>query len=224
MSWLFSLEARVCHLKSGVDFILCRDELKNDDVTRRLNSVRRLETIARALGEERTRQELIPFLEENHDDDDEFLLVLAEELGKFVPLVGGADYAQTLFPILETLASVDETVVRNKASESLVTIAGAMSSQKIKEYFLPLIESLLGKEWTARVSATQLLAAAYGKSQKQDKSQIRAWFSSLSKDETPMVRRASAQALPSLIRAVEPGVVEVELLPVFQRLTEDGAC
>eukprot|EP00889_Picochlorum_renovo_P007868 jgi/Picre1/34898/NNA_002364.t1 len=51
------------------------DELKNDDVSRRLNSVRRLETIARALGEERTRQELIPFLEENHDDDDEFLLV-----------------------------------------------------------------------------------------------------------------------------------------------------
>eukprot|EP00889_Picochlorum_renovo_P007869 jgi/Picre1/34899/NNA_002365.t1 len=66
-----------------------------------------------------------------------------------------------------------------------------------------------------------VLAAAYGKSQKEDKSQIRAWFSSLSKDETPMVRRASAQALPSLIRVVEPGVVEVELLPMFQRLTED---
>lgn len=49
---------------------MCRDELRNDDVSLRLNSVKRLETIALALGEERTRQELIPFLEENHDDDD----------------------------------------------------------------------------------------------------------------------------------------------------------
>lgn len=38
------------------------DELKNEDVALRLNSVRRLSTIALALGEERTRSELIPFL------------------------------------------------------------------------------------------------------------------------------------------------------------------
>lgn len=37
------------------------DELKNDDIQLRLNSIRRLSTIARALGEERTRKELIPF-------------------------------------------------------------------------------------------------------------------------------------------------------------------
>ena len=38
------------------------DELKNEDVALRLNSVRRISTIALALGEERTRSELIPFL------------------------------------------------------------------------------------------------------------------------------------------------------------------
>lgn len=38
------------------------DELKNDDIALRLNSIRRLSTIALALGEERTRSELIPFL------------------------------------------------------------------------------------------------------------------------------------------------------------------
>ena len=47
------------------------DELKNDDIQLRLNSIRKLSTIARALGEERTRRELIPFLGENNDDDDE---------------------------------------------------------------------------------------------------------------------------------------------------------
>ena len=37
----------------------------------RLNSVKRLGTIAMALGEERTRNELIPFLTESNDDEDE---------------------------------------------------------------------------------------------------------------------------------------------------------
>lgn len=39
------------------------DELKHEDVTLRLNAMRRLSTIALALGPERTRDELIPFLE-----------------------------------------------------------------------------------------------------------------------------------------------------------------
>ena len=38
------------------------DELKNEDVSLRLNSIRRLSSIASALGVDRTREELIPFL------------------------------------------------------------------------------------------------------------------------------------------------------------------
>ena len=43
------------------------DELKNDDIQLRLNSIKRLSTIAKAVGEERTRKELIPFLTENSE-------------------------------------------------------------------------------------------------------------------------------------------------------------
>jgi serine/threonine-protein phosphatase 2A regulatory subunit A len=39
------------------------DELKHDDVILRLNAIHRLHTIALALGAERTREELIPFLD-----------------------------------------------------------------------------------------------------------------------------------------------------------------
>ena len=38
------------------------DELRNEDVQLRLNSIKKLSTIALALGVERTRAELIPFL------------------------------------------------------------------------------------------------------------------------------------------------------------------
>jgi serine/threonine-protein phosphatase 2A regulatory subunit A len=37
--------------------------LKHDDVILRLNAIHRLNTIALALGAERTREELIPFLD-----------------------------------------------------------------------------------------------------------------------------------------------------------------
>ena len=42
---------------------------------------------ANALGPERTRDELIPFLSESVDDEDEVLQMLAENLGKLVPMV-----------------------------------------------------------------------------------------------------------------------------------------
>jgi len=49
----------------------------------RLNSIKKLSTIALALGEERTRSELIPFLTETIYDEDEVLLALADQLGNF---------------------------------------------------------------------------------------------------------------------------------------------
>lgn len=41
------------------------DDLKNEDVTFRLNSIKKLSVIANALGADRTRDELIPFLQGN---------------------------------------------------------------------------------------------------------------------------------------------------------------
>ena len=43
------------------------DELRNEDVQLRLNSIRKLSTIALALGVERTRNELIQFLTGEQD-------------------------------------------------------------------------------------------------------------------------------------------------------------
>ena len=107
----------------------------------RLNSVKRLSTIALALGEERTRKELILFLADSNDDEDEVLLAMAEELGRFVPYVGGAAYAHTLLAPLETLSSVEETVVREKAVESLAKVGAELPEESIVEHFTPLIKA-----------------------------------------------------------------------------------
>lgn len=116
------------------------DELKNENLGVRLNSIRRLTTIARALGVERTRTELIPFLSECNDDDDEVLLAMAEELGEFVPHVGGQKHAQVLLLPLETLSTVEETVVRDKAVESLCKVGTFLDSQSKADHFAPLLK------------------------------------------------------------------------------------
>ena len=74
--------------------------MKNSDGTvppqLRLNSIKKLSTISLALGVERTRSELIPFLTDTIYDEDEVLLALAEQLGAFTPLVGGPEYVHCL--------------------------------------------------------------------------------------------------------------------------------
>lgn len=55
-----------------------------------------------------------PFFVESIDDEDEILLALAEELGDFTEYVGGNQHAYLLLTPLETLAAVEETVVRDK--------------------------------------------------------------------------------------------------------------
>jgi len=97
------------------------DELRNEDVQLRLNSIKKLSTIALALGMERTREELIPFLTDTIYDEDEVLLALAEQLGSFTALVGGPEHAHVLLRPLETLATVEETVVRDKLLTALDT-------------------------------------------------------------------------------------------------------
>ena len=80
------------------------EELRNEDIAARLASITKLPTIALALGTtvktlefslisnilgvERTKVELIPFLTDSIYDEDEVLLTLAQQLGRFVPLVG----------------------------------------------------------------------------------------------------------------------------------------
>ncbi len=68
------------------------------------------------------------------------LLAQAEQLGNFVPYVGGPQYAYLLLPLLETLSTVEETVVRDKAVESLCKVGAAMPDRDSCDHFVPIIK------------------------------------------------------------------------------------
>jgi len=198
------------------------DELKHDDVLLRLNAIHRLGTIALALGPERTRDELIPFLDESVEDEDEVLVALSEELGNFMEYLGGSEWGHVLLSPLENLAAIEEPVVRDKAVESLNKIAADLSPQQIEEYFIPMTLRLAKADWfTSKVSGCGLFTAPYSKVSATSQEQLRQQFSILVHDETPMVRRQAATNLSSFVREMSPNIVVDEMIPLFQHLVSD---
>lgn len=198
------------------------DELKHEDVQLRLNAIRRLATIALALGPSRTREELIPFLDESLDDEDEVLQALAAELGQFVEYVGGATHAHVLLAPLAHLAAVEETLVREKAVESLNAICKILSRDQVEQYFMTLIERLATGDWfTSRSSAAGLFAAGYEKASTSSQEKLRHLFIQLCHDETPMVRRAAASNLSKLIPNLDRKTVFDEGVPELKTLSTD---
>ncbi|RXG56232.1 putative serine/threonine-protein phosphatase PP2A regulatory subunit [Armadillidium vulgare] len=198
------------------------DELRNEDVQLRLNSIKKLSTIALALGVERTRSELIPFLTDTIYDEDEVLLALAEQLGTFSPLVGGPEHVFCLLPPLESLATVEETVVRDRAVESLRKICEEHSTEDLEAHFVPLVKRLAIGDWfTSRTSACGLFFGCYPRLSVSTKAELRSHFRSLCQDDTPMVRRAAASKLGEFAKVVELDYLKTDLIPMFTSLAQD---
>lgn len=211
------------------------DDLKNEDLQPRLNATRRIKTIAEALGPERTRGELLPFITDTIDDEDDVLLVLTEELGNFVDQVGGPAYAAVLLPPLETLSTVEESMVREKAVEALcnlsthvAAIANDDSRTLHVDYLLPLLHRLATGDWfTSRISACSLVSHVYQNlpdRRPELRADVLSMYKRLAHDDTPMVRRAAASNIAAVAKAVSlssPEKVNSDLLTVFSKLVED---
>lgn len=209
---------------------LLMDELKHDDIANRVEAMKKLDTIAIALGSQRTREELIPFLVEvAQDDEDEVFAVLAEELGKFVPYVGGPEYATILLPPLEILASTEETLVRDKAVDSLNAVAQELSQNQLFHDFIPLIEHLATADWfSSKVSSCGLFKSVIVRVKDDSlRKDLLALYLQLVEDDTPMVRRTAAKNLPVIIDLLtqNPGLSTNEdwdyISNMFQKIIND---
>ncbi|CAI5705621.1 unnamed protein product [Peronospora effusa] len=200
---------------------LLTEELKSDEVETRIKAMRRLRTVAQALGPERTRSDLLPFLREATEDEDEVLVALAEELGGFVDLVGGAEHASALVEPLEVLAGVEETVVRDRAVESLQKTVAVVPN--VGDVMVPLAKRLAEGDWfTSRVSVCSLFASIYSKmTDAGRKKELRDFYQMMCNDDTPMVRRAAAANIGKFAEAMEKEHIANMILPLFRALTAD---
>jgi len=205
------------------------DMLRGDDIAGRVSAAYRLESVAAVLGEKRTREELLPFLTESVDDEDEVLVALAIALGKLIPFVGGAQFVHTILPPLEYLLSVEESTVREKAAESTKMVSEVLPDDTFQDQYAEMISRLAVKEWfTARMSACNLIALSFARLSLDRKEVQLRQFASLCRDDAPMVRRVASQYLGILLMKVvesegassvaADGMATVTLLPLYEEL------
>jgi serine/threonine-protein phosphatase 2A regulatory subunit A len=177
-------------------------------------------------------KELLPFVTDGVDDEDEVLLALATSLGKMVNLVGGGSYAQTLLPPLELLLTVEENAVRDVASASALTISESLPDVTFQNQYASMLTRLANKEWfTARISSAGLIAKAYPRLTTLQQHDYVTTFARLCQDDTPMVRRVAAQHLGTMldnaVRAMgrksleEDGMVTQTLIPLYEELSSN---
>lgn len=77
-------------------------------------------------------------------------------------------------PPLESLATVEETVVRDKAVESLRAISHEHSPSDLEAHFVPLVKRLAGGDWfTSRTSACGLFSVCYPRVSSAVKAELR---------------------------------------------------
>lgn len=181
------------------------NQLISETASERLEAVQNITTIAAYLGPEKTREQLLPFLQNQYEDDDSVLTELASQLGKIVDHIGGLKYlAEAVFPILTALMCLKDASVRRQAVWSFQTIIWRAADypelviEKIQEMAHSTIYDL-------RISCCDVcgvcLDVGLGKQEEWCEDLIQSYFD-LCKDPSGLVRRAAASNLPSIIRVV----------------------
>lgn len=202
---------------------LLQEDLKDDDHEAAIFSIKRLSTIALALGPERTRSDLIPFLMEySEQDNDEALTAIGHQLGSFAEVIGGSTHVPTLLPLLEKLAGEEECVVRDAAVKALAKLTTSFQKADLSTKFVPLIRRLANGDWfTTRVSACGLFTACYPLVNEQLQEELRSLFNNLCNDDTPMVRKAAYQNLGEFACNVQKQFFQQDIVPILKGLASD---
>jgi serine/threonine-protein phosphatase 2A regulatory subunit A len=99
------------------------EDLQSSDIKTKKNAVQNLRGISLALGRERTRKELLPYLNSCIDEEeDEIILELAKVLSNFIDCIGGKQYIKELFNLLKVILTIDEPFVIKETINSIKLI------------------------------------------------------------------------------------------------------
>jgi serine/threonine-protein phosphatase 2A regulatory subunit A len=211
------------------------ENLRSDDREARLLSSRGIVLISHTLGPERTRSELIPYIMESYDDDDEVLCVTAQNFGRMLAEVGGPTFVGTLLQPLIQMSTMEEITVRmevsaalNNISEQVFAKTGAGQSATADSQATvcgAILELCQSDQAQCRATAASLLEVPLRCGNPVQKREIKNAFQRLTEDGDVMVRRAACVALGTgdglakALHAFQPDA----LIPWLTRFAKDVA-
>jgi len=220
-----------------------REDLEDDDITVQLDAVRNLPTIALAMGQELARTKLLQFLESycfpvDRQNDfrrkdnslgvkEEVLREVAQVLdGSMLLLLGGKDSALAMLQLLQKLAMVEETVIRDAAVSGIISCVKELDGIFVDQHVLPLIIALAEEDWwTSRVSAAAAGPRLYPYLQTNKcRSDCAGIILKLCRDEMPMVRQEAYVSIPNMLQAMGDnniqGLIDF-IVPVLKILAKE---
>jgi len=203
--------------------LLLRQEFEDDDLQCKRRASEKLDVVARSLGPERTRGELVPFLMEHLQEHDEVLFIMAQKSMVLVDLLGGVGKSDCLLPLLEALLAMEDLYVRKAASDCAKKLIAEANTDDFKMKAVDAISRLSKSEFQAKMSACSLCGVAMqSKLLPQDSSRLKEIYLSLCKDEMPLVRRAAAQELGEMLQESSAEDIVSDFVPLFSKLVADA--
>ncbi|CAH8624104.1 unnamed protein product [Schistosoma bovis] len=206
-------------------------EYENLETSEKLRVFHTLPTLASSLGPVDTREKLIPTISEvvsNAIDagDDEILMVIAQKLGSFGDLVGGAEHISLIVPILANIIySIEEVVVAEAACNSLIALLPKLPNDVVDSTFTPIIRHIIEEDLycASRKVVTKLIIACYPmvSARNQVDFKYRLFHLADSEDEVPLVRAAAVQQLVPLAKLFGPDL-KSELSLLLASLVSDN--
>ena len=202
--------------------------LRSDDVEKRVQGAQNLCRIARALGAGRARDELLPFLAESTDDEEEVLLALAVEAEKLAAFLAQSEGsgAHLLLEPLSSMARIEESAVREAVVRAACAVVSSMDAAAASLHFEPLLQRLAADDWyPSRLATCSLFGPTCAQLPEASRPALLKLFLELCGDDTVMVRRTAAGQLGPYAEALASlghGALVGELcVPAFKALAGD---
>ena len=200
------------------------EDLKSTEAKTKINAIHNLRGISFALGRERTRKELLPFLASYIDEEeDDILIELAKALSNFLDCIGGKGYTSEIFSILETLLCVDEVNIRNEAINALKAIVKEIGNvSEIENQIIDMINRLGKSEnENQKISSINIISFIYMSLNEKNKSICRELITAFSKDQLLNVKKELCASIQSLSVSLPVQQIK-ELIQVFMSDTSDN--
>lgn len=201
---------------------LLKEELASEEAVVRVNAIRRLPLVAAALGGGKaSKDSLLALIDKlaRETDEDELLFGLAEGLLRLA-----AYFRVSMLPILERLAVVEETVVRDKACECVVALFRQAEPAELAGSLVPAIQRLAQSESViAKISAVNLIGEVYSLVGESDRRAFIERINTMFNEDSLMLRRVLASKLGVLCQYMSKDQQLGEVLHHLKTLGSDDS-
>ena len=201
------------------------DSLKSKNQCIRLFSSKKLTEIGEILGGKRIEDELIPFITDlilNFEENEEILCEFSNQLLNLLLILRKQNIFSSIgLRSLEILSGNDDESVRQTSVQNLSKLIDSLDEELITTEIFPLMKRLIENDLKTKMSCCYLFPIVYPKLKNEDiKREIVLAFYEISHDESPSVRRASADNIKNFCQVKEERIIE-QLVNLYNDFIKD---